>query len=99
MTPARGFQLLRANIAGVDLVAADSAHSFGRHTHDTFGIGLIERGAQKSASGRGVVEAGAGDVITIANVVNEILPRLRRVECRTLKGNYRAYLCHNFEVL
>lgn len=65
MTPTRGFQLLRSGIAGVDLVAADSAHSFGRHTHDTFGIGLIERGAQKSASGRGVVEAGAGDVITV----------------------------------
>ena len=65
MTPTRGFQLLRSGIAGVDLVAADSAHSFGRHTHDSFGIGLIERGAQKSASGRGVVEAGAGDVITV----------------------------------
>ena len=50
---------------GVEVVAADSALAFGRHTHDTFGIGLIERGAQKSASGRGVVEAGAGDMITV----------------------------------
>lgn len=44
---------------------ADSAQAFGRHTHDQFGIGLIERGAQRSASGRGVVEAGAGDLITV----------------------------------
>jgi AraC-like DNA-binding protein len=65
MTPTRGFQLLPSGMPGVDIVAADSAHAFGRHTHDQFGIGLIERGAQKSASGRGVVEAGAGDLITV----------------------------------
>jgi AraC-like DNA-binding protein len=65
MASARGFQLLRSGMAGVELVAADSAHSFGRHTHDQYGIGLVERGAQKSASGRGVVEAGAGDMITV----------------------------------
>lgn len=65
MTPTRGFQLLRSGMAGVEVVAADSAHAFGRHTHDEYGIGLIERGAQKSASGRGAVEAGAGDIITV----------------------------------
>lgn len=47
MTSARGFQLLHSGMAGVQAVAADSAHAFGRHTHDQFGIGLIERGAQK----------------------------------------------------
>ncbi len=65
MTSARGFRLLHSGVAGIEVVAADSAHAFGRHTHDQFGIGLIERGAQKSASGRGVVEAGAGDMITV----------------------------------
>jgi AraC-like DNA-binding protein len=60
-----GFQLLPSGMAGVDAVAADSAHAFGRHTHEQFGIGLIERGAQKSTSGRGVVEAGPGDLITV----------------------------------
>lgn len=65
MTSTRGFQRLRSGMTGVDVVAADSAHTFGRHTHDEFGIGLIERGAQKSASGRGTVEAGAGDLITV----------------------------------
>lgn len=65
MTSARGFQLLPSGMAGVQAVAADSAHTFGRHTHDQFGIGLIERGAQKSASGRGTVEALAGDLVTV----------------------------------
>ncbi|MDR7268443.1 AraC-like DNA-binding protein [Pelomonas saccharophila] len=65
MTSARGFQLLCSAMPGVEVVAADSAHAFGRHTHDQFGIGLIERGAQKSASGRGMVEAGPGDMITV----------------------------------
>lgn len=65
MASTPGFQLLRSGMAGVEVVAADSAHAFGRHTHDEFGIGLIERGAQKSASGRGLVEAGAGDLITV----------------------------------
>ena len=33
--------------------------------HDQYGIGVIMRGAQKSASGRGTVEAQAGDIITV----------------------------------
>lgn len=50
---------------GVEAVWADTGHAFGRHTHDQFGIGVILRGAQRSLSGRGVVEAQAGDVITV----------------------------------
>ena len=51
--------------AGIDLVEAQSARRFARHTHEQFGIGVIVGGAQTSASGRGQVEAGAGDVITV----------------------------------
>lgn len=58
-------QIRRSAIAGVTLVTADTARAFGRHTHHEFGIGLIDRGAQVSASGRGPVEAFAGDVITV----------------------------------
>ncbi|MCE4553280.1 AraC family transcriptional regulator [Roseateles cellulosilyticus] len=57
--------MLPSHVDGVDIVVADSARAFGRHTHDQFGIGRIERGAQKSASGRGTVEAGPGDLITV----------------------------------
>ena len=60
-----GLSMTAALVFGESLAAADSAHAFGRQTHDQFGIGLIERGAQKSASGRGIVEAGAGDMITV----------------------------------
>lgn len=65
MATRHGFHLLRGGMAGVDLVVADSARAFGRHVHEQFGIGLIERGAQTSASGRGTVEAGPGDLITV----------------------------------
>ncbi|OCP07573.1 MULTISPECIES: AraC family transcriptional regulator [unclassified Ensifer] len=59
------FRMLRSAAAGIDAVEAETRHSFARHTHDQFGIGLIYRGAQKSLSGRGMVEAGAGDMITV----------------------------------
>lgn len=41
-----------------------SDRRYPRHWHDTYGFGMIEAGAQRSASGRGVVEAVAGNVIT-----------------------------------
>lgn len=61
----RQFKMLRCAIAGVEAVEADTRHSFSRHTHEQFGIGLIDRGAQRSLSGRGMVEAGPGDTITV----------------------------------
>ena len=64
MTAGR-FQILRTGIGGIEAVFADSRHAFARHTHDAYGVGVIERGAQKSASGRGMVEAGAGHTITV----------------------------------
>lgn len=57
--------LLRSRRPGIEAVAADTTLAFGRHTHEQFGVGLMLRGAQKSASGRGVVEAGAGDIVTV----------------------------------
>jgi AraC-like DNA-binding protein len=57
--------MLRSRIPGVDAVDAETSHSFARHTHDQFGIGVIHRGAHRSLSGRGLVEAGAGDLITV----------------------------------
>lgn len=59
------FKIFRFPVAGIVAVSAQTAHRFPRHTHDQFGIGVIERGAQRSLSGRGIVEAGTGDVITL----------------------------------
>jgi AraC-like DNA-binding protein len=57
--------MLQSTLSGVEPVVAGSRHSFPRHVHRQFGIGVIEEGAQRSASGRGQVEAGPGDVITV----------------------------------
>lgn len=43
---------------------ACSSRVYARHTHDSYGIGLIVGGAQRSWSGRGFVEAARGDIIT-----------------------------------
>lgn len=48
---------------GVHSVRTDSGRHFGRHWHATFGIGVLEAGAQRSASGRGQVDAYAGDML------------------------------------
>jgi AraC-like DNA-binding protein len=51
-------------LTGVFVTLTDSARSFPRHWHGTFGLGLVDRGAQRSASGRGEVEAFAGHCMT-----------------------------------
>jgi AraC-like DNA-binding protein/quercetin dioxygenase-like cupin family protein len=69
------FRMLRSAVAGIEAVQAETSHSFSRHTHEQFGIGLICAGAQKSLSGRGMVEAQAGDVITVnPNEVHDGMP-------------------------
>ncbi|MEM1047665.1 MAG: AraC family transcriptional regulator [Pseudomonadota bacterium] len=52
-------------ISGVDVISIRSDCSFPRHTHDEFGFGYIVDGGQESWSGRGLVEASAGDVIAV----------------------------------
>lgn len=59
------FRLIATGQPGLSAVSARSDHAFPRHTHDEFGIGLIVAGGQISASGRGQVTAGAGDLITV----------------------------------
>lgn len=61
----RPFKVIRCTAPGVTAIIAQTGHSFGRHTHDQYGIGVIHHGAQRSRSGRGMVEAMAGDTITV----------------------------------
>lgn len=49
----------------VTAVDARSSRAFARHSHEEFGVGLVLSGAQRSWSGRGPVEAGAGQLITV----------------------------------
>ncbi|WP_199052864.1 AraC family transcriptional regulator [Aquitalea sp. ASV15] len=55
----------RSIMQGIHAMQADSSRTFARHSHEEFGIGLIVRGAQRSFSGRGTVEAGPGDLIMV----------------------------------
>jgi AraC-like DNA-binding protein len=64
MTELHHAQVIASPWEGVYCTHLDSARHFGKHTHATHGVGLLEQGAQVSASGRGVVEAFAGDLIT-----------------------------------
>lgn len=50
-------------ISGIEAMTIASNHHFPRHSHDQFGFGVIDFGAQRSWSGVGLVEASAGDVI------------------------------------
>ena len=59
------FRIYPCHMSGVEAVAAVTDHRFPRHFHAQYGFGIIERGAQKSASGRDLVEAGPDDVITV----------------------------------
>lgn len=52
-------------IAGTEAISLLTEHSFPRHSHDYFGIGIITRGAQRSWSLIGQVEAASGDVIIV----------------------------------
>ncbi len=60
-----GFRFHPTSLAGLEAVSATSGHVFSKHTHETYGIGFLSAGGQISASGRGQVEAEAGQLITV----------------------------------
>lgn len=57
-------QVFSSPWAGVYGTHLESERHFGRHWHAVYGLGLLEDGAQRSASGRGTVAAYAGDLIS-----------------------------------
>ena len=64
MNPVHTSTVQRGPIAGVYTVQMVSARAFDKHWHDTFGFGVMDKGGQVSASGRGQVQALAGQLIT-----------------------------------
>ncbi len=52
-------------LAGIDPMSASTARAFPRHTHDAYGIGVVDAGGHASWSGRGQVEAGPGTFISV----------------------------------
>src|SRR5687767_438349 len=62
--PVHRARLLKSPMAGVFATYSASGYHFARHWHDVYGFGLLDRGAQHWTSGRGPIDAYAGDVIT-----------------------------------
>jgi AraC-like DNA-binding protein len=52
-------------LAGIDAMVAGSARTFPRHTHDQYGIGVMDTGGHASLSDRKQVEAGPGTLIFV----------------------------------
>lgn len=52
-------------LAGIAPMSASTARAFPRHTHDEYGIGVVDAGGHASWSGRGQVEAGPGYFISV----------------------------------
>lgn len=63
LPPHHHAQVLSSPWPGVYGTVIESGIAFGKHSHTTHGLGLIEAGGQTSASGRGVVDARVGDLI------------------------------------
>ena len=59
------FKMVAGCTPGIHVVSARSAHTFPKHSHDDFGIGVITFGAQRWQSGRKQVEAGTGCAIAV----------------------------------
>lgn len=57
-------RVLCAPLRGIHSIHTLSGQHFGRHWHAGYGFGVLEEGAQRSVSGRGRVDAFAGQVIT-----------------------------------
>ena len=53
----------RYPVQQIDAMSARSARSYPRHSHDQYGIGVVDEGGHSSWSGRGQVEAYAGTLI------------------------------------
>jgi hypothetical protein len=52
-------------LKGIDAMSATTSRTYFRHTHDQYGIGVIDSGGHSSLSGRGQVEAGTGNLIFV----------------------------------
>lgn len=62
--PLHRCEVLASPFSGVFATVISSGRHYGRHSHGTFGFGVVDRGAHRSSSGRGTVDAYAGQVVT-----------------------------------
>ncbi|HEX2546172.1 MAG TPA: AraC family ligand binding domain-containing protein, partial [Ramlibacter sp.] len=62
--PVHRCEVLVSPWPGVHAAVVTSGRHYGRHSHGTFGFGVVAHGAHRSSSGRGTVDAHAGEVVT-----------------------------------
>lgn len=62
--PLHRCEVLASPLPGVFATVISSGRHYGRHSHGTFGFGVVDHGAHRSSSGRGTVDAFAGQVVT-----------------------------------
>jgi AraC-like DNA-binding protein len=62
--PLHRCEVLASPWAGVYAAVVRSEKHYGRHSHGTYGFGVVDSGAHRSSSGRGTVDAFAGQIVT-----------------------------------
>lgn len=97
----------RSGLPGLEAMSLAFGRTFPRHGHDQLGIGVIVTGGHRSWSGRGPVEALAGDVITVnPGEIHDGAPiraeprtwRMLYVEPRLLEGILRETVSGPVEI-
>jgi AraC-like DNA-binding protein len=63
--PQHTAQVFKSPWDGVFTTCVESDRHYGKHSHATYGFGILESGGQSSLSGKGSVDAYAGDIITV----------------------------------
>lgn len=105
--PTHRVKLHGSALPGAEVLTLLSGHSFPRHSHDQFGIGLMLLGAQRSWSGIGEVESVAGDIITVnPGEMHDGAPlggtargwRIAYVDAAVIDRALEGELTHGFEI-
>jgi AraC-like DNA-binding protein len=52
-------------LTGIDAMSARTSRVYPRHTHDQYGIGVVDSGGHESDSGRGLYQAGPRNLICV----------------------------------
>ena len=61
--PVHQCRLIASPVSGVYATDIRSGRHLARHAHASFVLGVVDAGAQRSTSGRGTVDAFAGDLL------------------------------------
>ena len=86
--------VLATPFTGAYATAVTSARHFAKHWHPSDGFAVLDDGAQRSASGRGVVGAFAGQIITSPGAVRDRTPLAHGLAGAPPMGSGADCRCH-----